>query len=147
MRDVTKEATVESNTPDMAKVDATPKVSGERTGEATLLVRYQGKFCNRTRHRPQSEARLRVEGASAKQLHRSAHRCQAAEAPHPAFARNRRRCLSSASLSRSDGPTPHAGRRPRLPGRRDAIAVETREENRQAHREPRVRRSLDRQMG
>lgn len=43
-RDVTKEATVESNTPDMAKVDASSKVSGERTGEATLLVRYQGKL-------------------------------------------------------------------------------------------------------
>jgi len=43
-RDVTKEATVESNTPDVAKVDAKSAVSGERIGEATLLVRYQGKF-------------------------------------------------------------------------------------------------------
>ncbi len=43
-RDVTREATVESNTPDVAKVDASSKVSGERIGEATLLVRYQGKF-------------------------------------------------------------------------------------------------------
>jgi hypothetical protein len=44
VRDVTKEATVESNTPDLARVDASSKVSGERTGEATLLVRYQGKL-------------------------------------------------------------------------------------------------------
>jgi hypothetical protein len=43
-RDVTKEATVESNTPDVAKVDPSSKVNGERIGEATLLVRYQGKF-------------------------------------------------------------------------------------------------------
>lgn len=44
-RDVTKEATIESNTPDVAKIDtASAKVSGERIGEATLLVRYQGKF-------------------------------------------------------------------------------------------------------
>ncbi|WP_051670690.1 DUF1549 and DUF1553 domain-containing protein [Bryobacter aggregatus] len=44
-RDVTKEATVESNTPDVAKIDtATARVSGERIGEATLLVRYQGKY-------------------------------------------------------------------------------------------------------
>src|SRR6476646_10977220 len=43
-RDVTKEATVESNTPNVAKVDASSKVNGERIGEATLLVRYQGKF-------------------------------------------------------------------------------------------------------
>lgn len=44
-RDVTREATVESNTPDVAKVDpAIQQVSGERMGEATLLVRYQGKF-------------------------------------------------------------------------------------------------------
>jgi hypothetical protein len=42
-RDVTREATVESNTPDIAKVDAS-KVHGERIGEATLLVRYQGKL-------------------------------------------------------------------------------------------------------
>jgi hypothetical protein len=43
-RDVTKEATVESNVPDVAKVDAQAKVSGERIGEATMLVRYQGKY-------------------------------------------------------------------------------------------------------
>ena len=43
-RDVTKEATVESNVPDVAKVDVAAKVSGERIGEATLLIRYQGKF-------------------------------------------------------------------------------------------------------
>jgi hypothetical protein len=42
-RDVTNEATVESNTPDVAKVDGS-KIAGERMGEATLLVRYQGKF-------------------------------------------------------------------------------------------------------
>jgi hypothetical protein len=43
-RDVTREATIESNTPDVAKVSASAAVSGERIGEATLLVRYQGKF-------------------------------------------------------------------------------------------------------
>ena len=43
-RDVTKEATIESNVPDVVKVDSTAKVVGERTGEATLLVRYQGKY-------------------------------------------------------------------------------------------------------
>jgi len=43
-RDVTREATVESNVPDVAKVDAAAKVSGERIGEATMLVRYQGKY-------------------------------------------------------------------------------------------------------
>ena len=43
-RDVTREATIESNTPDVAKVDAKANVSGERVGEATLLVRYQGKL-------------------------------------------------------------------------------------------------------
>jgi hypothetical protein len=43
-RDVTREATVESNTPDVAKVDGASQVKGERIGEATLLVRYQGKF-------------------------------------------------------------------------------------------------------
>jgi len=43
-RDVTKEATIESNVPDVAKVDATAKVDGVRVGEATLLVRYQGKY-------------------------------------------------------------------------------------------------------
>lgn len=43
-RDVTREATVESNVPDVAKVDAAAKVSGERIGEATMLVRFQGKY-------------------------------------------------------------------------------------------------------
>jgi hypothetical protein len=45
VRDVTRETSVESNVPDVATVDPkTAEVSGVRTGEATLLVRYQGKF-------------------------------------------------------------------------------------------------------
>ena len=43
-RDVTREATIESNTPDVAKVGTSADVKGERVGEATLLIRYQGKF-------------------------------------------------------------------------------------------------------
>src|SRR5436190_10236200 len=42
-RDVTNEAVVESNVPDVAAV-ADASVKGARTGEATLLVRYQGTF-------------------------------------------------------------------------------------------------------
>ena len=44
-RDVTRETTIESNVPDVASVESDkPIVHGERIGEATLLVRYQGKF-------------------------------------------------------------------------------------------------------
>ncbi len=43
-RDVTRDATVESNIPDIAMVDVKSAVKGERVGEATLLVRYQGKL-------------------------------------------------------------------------------------------------------
>jgi hypothetical protein len=43
-RDVTREAVIESNVPDVARVGAAGEVKGERTGEATLLVRYQGKY-------------------------------------------------------------------------------------------------------
>lgn len=42
-RDVTREAVVESNVPDVAKAGAA-RIDGERVGEATLLVRYEGKF-------------------------------------------------------------------------------------------------------
>jgi hypothetical protein len=46
-RDVTREATIESNVPDVARVESDkpvdrPVIRGERVGEATLLVRYQG---------------------------------------------------------------------------------------------------------
>ena len=44
-RNVTREATIESNTPDVARIDAVQAtVAGERTGEATLLIRYAGKY-------------------------------------------------------------------------------------------------------
>lgn len=44
-RDVTRETTIESNVPDVASVESEKCViRGERVGEATLLVRYQGKF-------------------------------------------------------------------------------------------------------
>jgi hypothetical protein len=45
IRDVTRETSVESNVPDVASVDPkTAAITGVRTGEATLLIRYQGKF-------------------------------------------------------------------------------------------------------
>jgi hypothetical protein len=44
-RDVTREANIESNVPTVAPVDVkSASVNGERIGEATLMVRYQGKF-------------------------------------------------------------------------------------------------------
>src|SRR2546422_335211 len=44
-RDVTRETTIESNVPDVAWVEPDkPVIHGERVGEATLLVRYQGRF-------------------------------------------------------------------------------------------------------
>ena len=43
-RDVTKEANIDSNIPDVATVGAAADIKGSRIGEATLLVRYQGKF-------------------------------------------------------------------------------------------------------
>ena len=42
-RDVTREALIESNVPDVAAVTAAD-IKGARVGEAALLVRYQGKF-------------------------------------------------------------------------------------------------------
>jgi hypothetical protein len=44
VREVSRDATVESSVPDVAAVDAAGNVKGERIGEATLLVRYQGKL-------------------------------------------------------------------------------------------------------
>ncbi|GAC1454736.1 MAG: DUF1549 domain-containing protein [Gemmatimonadaceae bacterium] len=44
-RDVTRETMIESNVPDVASVEPDkPVIHGERVGEATLLVRYQGQF-------------------------------------------------------------------------------------------------------
>jgi hypothetical protein len=43
-RDVTHEANIDSNMPDLAAVGADAGVKGARIGEATLLVRYQGKY-------------------------------------------------------------------------------------------------------
>jgi hypothetical protein len=43
-RDVTNEAVIGSNIPDVADINANNVVTGARMGEATLLVRYEGKF-------------------------------------------------------------------------------------------------------
>ena len=43
-RDVTREANIDSNVPDVAAVSTAAEIKGARIGEATLLVRYQGKF-------------------------------------------------------------------------------------------------------
>jgi hypothetical protein len=44
VRDVTREANISSNTPEVAEVEGNARVKGERKGEAALLVRYEGKF-------------------------------------------------------------------------------------------------------
>jgi hypothetical protein len=49
LRDVTHEAIIESNVPDVASIESDtsadrPLIRAERVGEATLLVRYEGKF-------------------------------------------------------------------------------------------------------
>ena len=44
VRDVTREANISSNTPEIADIDADARVRGQRKGEAALLVRYEGKF-------------------------------------------------------------------------------------------------------
>jgi hypothetical protein len=44
VRDVTQECNISSNVPEIANVDANARVTGERKGEAALLVRYEGKF-------------------------------------------------------------------------------------------------------
>jgi len=44
VRDVTKEAVIASNIPDTADVNNDAVVKGIRIGEATMLVRYEGKF-------------------------------------------------------------------------------------------------------
>src|SRR5215472_6911889 len=44
VRDVTKEAVIASNIPDTADVNTDAMVKGARIGEATMLVRYEGKF-------------------------------------------------------------------------------------------------------
>ena len=43
-RDVTKEAVIASNIPDVADVSNEAVVKGFRIGEATMLIRYEGKF-------------------------------------------------------------------------------------------------------
>ncbi len=43
LRDVTREAVIKSNSPTTVKV-ADDLIEGQRTGEANLMVRYQGKF-------------------------------------------------------------------------------------------------------
>jgi hypothetical protein len=43
-RDVTNEAVIASNIPDTADITAGATVKGVRIGEATMLVRYEGKF-------------------------------------------------------------------------------------------------------
>src|SRR5712692_88286 len=44
VRDVTREANISSNIPEIADVDTNARVKSERKGEAALLVRYEGKF-------------------------------------------------------------------------------------------------------
>ena len=86
----------------MADVDAASKVTGERVGEATFLVRYQGSS-SRFPSPSEPEARIRLEAAAAAQLHRPADRREASEARDSAVARDGRRRVPAARLARSDG--------------------------------------------
>ena len=95
----------------------TPSVKGERIGEATLLVRYQGNVRHGAGHGPESEAGLRMEAAAAEQLHRSHDRRQAAAAQDSALAGGGRRRLPAPRVARSHRAAADAGRGARVPGR------------------------------
>ena len=82
LRDVTRETAIESNVPDVARVEADasvdmPVIRGERVGEATLLLRYQGKFAAIPVTVLNPRPGFVVEAASAAQLYRSSCRRQA----------------------------------------------------------------------
>ena len=91
VRDVTNEAVIASNIPDTADVTPGAVVKGIRTGEATMLVRYEGKFGTVPVTILNPETGLCLEAAAAEQLHRSAHRRETAEAQDSALARGGRR--------------------------------------------------------
>ena len=142
-----REATVESNMPDVATVDATPTVKGARIGEATLLVRYQGKFSTM----PVTVLNPKP-GFAWKPLPQNnyidrADRRQAAAAEDPAVARGGRRRFPAPRLARSHRPAADARGGARVPGRPDAVHDQARDADRQADRQPGVRRSLDREVG
>ena len=113
-RDVTREAIIESNTPDVAKVG----VVRRREGRAHRRGHAAGPLSGQVRHpagdRAESQARLRLESAAAAQLHRPEDRRQAAAPEDSAVAGRGRRNLSAARLARSDRPD----RRRRKPCRR-----------------------------
>ena len=101
-------AVVESNVPDVATVaDAT--VKGARTGEATLLVRYQGNLATMPVTVLNPKPGFAWKAAAAEQLHRPRDRRQTAAAEDPAVARGgrcRRSCAASRSTSPASCPTP-----------------------------------------
>ena len=142
LRDVTRETAIESNVPDVARVETDasadmPVIRGERVGEATLLVRYQGKFATIPvtvlnpkpgfvwKPLPQNNYIDRLVDAKLERLkiQPSASTDDAHVLP-PRIARSHR--------------TPAFTREcPCLPGRCQAVARETREDDRQAHRQSR----------
>ena len=120
-------------------------VQGARVGEATLLVRYQGEFGDGAGDRAEPEAGFRVEAAAAEQLHRPPDRRQAAAAEDPAVGPDRRCDVSPPGVARSDRrlPTPEKSARFSPTRSRSRSA----QGDRQADREPRLRRSLDAASG
>ena len=107
-RDVTGEAVVESNVPDVAAV-ADASVKGARIGEATLLVRYQGNFATL----PVTVLNPKP-GFAWKPLPQNnyidrADRRQAAAAEDPAVAGGGRCRVSAPRVARSQRPVAHAG--------------------------------------
>ncbi len=77
-RDVTREANIDSNIPDVAAVGDKADIKGARIGEATLLVRYQGKFTSVPVTVLNPAPGFAWKQLAAKQLHRPADRREAA---------------------------------------------------------------------
>ena len=77
---------IDSNIPDVALVGDKADIKGARIGEATLLVRYQGKFATVPVTVLNPKPGFAWKQLAAEQLHRSGHRRQTPAAEDPAFA-------------------------------------------------------------
>ena len=147
VRDVTREAFLESANSEVAVAGRTGLITAVRRGEAPILARYEGNYASTTLTvMGDRSGFVWSEPPSYGKLDKLAAAQVGAHEDPPLRTLHRRR-LPSPRLPRPDRAAPDRRRRSQVPGRHPRDPRQARRARRPPDRQPRIRRLLDQQVG
>ena len=147
VRDVTREAFLESANSEVAVAGRAGLITSVRRGEAPVLARFEGSYASTTLTVMGDRIRLCLDRPADLLQDRRTGRRQVEADEDPAVGALHRHGVCPPDLSRPDGPATDRRRTAQVPRRSARQPRQARRAGRSPDRQPRFRRLLDQQVG